>query len=335
MKDFWLSCGHHLLDRDDGGGLVVTDEFLKAYFARPELVPPDNACIAERSLHAALFINPRRSVAAAELAAIADPDARENWSLITAFRDHLIAHRTLEAAYLDLIRRGLGKTPPLFVNQLVHAILRNLLDGCEDPFMLRAAELFFRSQRLTLHQGSLIAADEETIAGLSPQPVSPLVAMLGLETAGEIDVLNEDNAESYWTRSDSFDMALDFTAGRRGLAALGRVIERWLEHLLSIRIEVEPLTEATDVNLAWYIGLDAEATKIGDDLWKGEEVDESVRQRIVGLFRLRLIEHTSVIDKTDGEPIYLIMAMTTDRMLRMKPQNLIVGLPIAQLQAVS
>ena len=37
MKDFWLSCGHHLLDRDAGGGLVVTDEFLKVYLARPEL----------------------------------------------------------------------------------------------------------------------------------------------------------------------------------------------------------------------------------------------------------------------------------------------------------
>ena len=39
-KDFWLSCGHHLLDRDAGGGLVATDEFLKVYLARPELTPP-------------------------------------------------------------------------------------------------------------------------------------------------------------------------------------------------------------------------------------------------------------------------------------------------------
>ena len=55
MHDFWLSCGHHLLDRDEGGGLVVTDEFLKAYLARPELAPPADACIAERTLHAALL----------------------------------------------------------------------------------------------------------------------------------------------------------------------------------------------------------------------------------------------------------------------------------------
>src|SRR6476619_1199355 len=64
MQDFWLSCGHHLLDRDDGGGLLVTDDFLKAYLARPELAPPADACIVERTLHAALLTNPRRPVAA-------------------------------------------------------------------------------------------------------------------------------------------------------------------------------------------------------------------------------------------------------------------------------
>ena len=68
---------------------------------------------------------------------------------------------------------------PLFINQLVHVILRNVLHRCEDVFMLRAAELFFRPQRLTVHDGSLIAADEETVAGAQPQTVSPLVADAG------------------------------------------------------------------------------------------------------------------------------------------------------------
>ena len=83
MPDFWLSCGHHLLDRDDGGGLLVTDEFLKAYLARPELAPPPDACLVERTLHAALLTNPRRPVAASEIGLIADADARENWSVMT------------------------------------------------------------------------------------------------------------------------------------------------------------------------------------------------------------------------------------------------------------
>src|SRR3954465_4224221 len=108
MKDFWLSCGHHLLDRDTGGGLVVTDEFLKAYLARPELAPPPEACVVERTLHAALLSEPRRPVAAAEMAAIADADARENWPVMIAFRDRLLGHRTIEAAYLDLVRGGMA-----------------------------------------------------------------------------------------------------------------------------------------------------------------------------------------------------------------------------------
>jgi hypothetical protein len=339
MKDFWLSCGHHLLDRDAGGGLVVTDEFLKAYLARPELAPPPEACIAERSLHQLLLAEPRRPVQPLELAAIEDADARENWGVMIAFRDRLIAHRTVEAAYLDLVRRGVRGTPPLFMNQLVHVILRNILDGCEDAFVLRAAELFFRPQRVTLHDGSLIAADEETVAGISPQPVSPLVAMLGLPAAGEIDVLNEENAESYWERSDRFDLALDLTAGRRGLEAFGKVIQAWIAHLLSAEVEVEPLIEARDVNLAWYVGLDAEATGIGDALWHGEELDEAARKHIVGLYRLTFrnahaVAH-AVLEQAKGEPIYLILAMTPDRMVRMKPQNLVTGLPIAHLEAVS
>ena len=335
MKDFWLSCGHHLLDRDDGGGLIVTDEFLKAYLARPELSPPADACIAERTLHAALLLNPRRPVAAREIAAIADADARENWALMVGFRDHLIGYKTVEGAYLELVRRSVGETPPLFLNQLVHVILRNVLDGCQDVFVLRAAEMFFRPQRLTVHDGSLIAADEETVAGATPQPVSPLVAMLGLPPAGEVDVLNDDNAGSYWERSDLFDMALDLTAGRRGLAALGEVIEKWTTHLLSVEIEIEPLVEAADVDLIWYVGLDAAATAIGDALWNDEELEQTARERIVGLYRLSFRNAEVVLDKARGEPIYLILAMTPDRTLRMKPQNLVTGLPIAHLEAAS
>jgi hypothetical protein len=335
MKDFWLSCGHHLLDRDAGGGLLVTDEFLKAYLARPELAPPPNACVAERALHLSLLADPRRPVEASEIAAIADVDARENWDVMIAFRNRLIGHRTVEAAYLDLVRRGVAGTPLLFMNQLVHVILRNALDRCEDAFVLRAAELFFRPQKVTLHDGSLIAADEETVAGISPQPVSPLVAMLGLPAAGEIDVLNDDNAETYWQRSDLFDLALDLTAGRRGLKALGKAIEAWIAHLLSIEVEVEPLIAASDVNLTWYVGLDAEATGIGDALWNGEALDEATRNCIVGLYRLTFGNNQAVLDKARDEPIYLILAMTPDRMLRMKPQNLVTGLPIAHLEPVS
>ncbi len=335
MKDFWLSCGHHLLDRDPGGGLVVTDEFLKAYLARPELAPPPEACVVERTLHAALLADPRRRVEAADIAAIADADARENWELMIGFRDLLLAHPRLEAAYLALMRHGAGRTPPLFVNQLVHAILRNILDDCADPYVLRAAELFFRPQRITLHEGALLAADEERIASRHHSPVSPLVSLLGLEKSAAIDVLGDGNAAQYFARSDAYDMALDLTGGRRGLIALGEVIARWVRHLLAVDVAVEPLTELRNARLAWYVGLDAEGTRIGDRLWRGEEIDEATRAQVVGLFRLSFREPAAVADHLAGEPVYLILAMSPDKTLRMKPQNVVTGLPVRQHEAAT
>ena len=335
MKDFWLSCGHHLLDRDAGGGLVATDEFLKAYLARPELAPPPDACVVEKTLHAALLAEPRRPVGADDIAAIADADARENWALMIGFRDHLLAHPTLEAAYLALARRGAGGMPPLFINQLVHVILRNILDGCDDAFVLRAAELFFRPQRVTLHEGALLAADEERIAGSNPAPVSPLVSMLGLEKSADIDVLADANAQAYFERSDAYDMALDLTAGRRGLAALAQVIARWVRHLLAVEADVEPLVELRDAPLSWYVGLDAEGTRIGDRLWRSEELDEATQARVVGLFRLNFPDRSVMAAEVAGEPVYVIMAMTPEKVLRLKPQNLVAGLPVTHREAVS
>jgi hypothetical protein len=333
-KDFWLSCGHHLLDRGAGGGLVATDEFLKAYLARPELASPE-ACVVEKTLHAALLAEPRRPIAPSDIAAIADPDARENWELMIAFRDRLLAHPTLEAAYLALTRAGVGRTPPLFLNQLVHVILRNILDGCEDPHVLRAAELFFRPQRLTVHDGALLAADEERVAGSNPALLSPLVGLLGLARSAEVDVLGEHNAADYFARSDAYNMALDVTAGRRGLAALADVIARWVRHLLAIEVVVEPLTELRDARLTWYVGLDAEGTRIGDRLWRAEPLDDDVRARVVGLFRLSFRDRDVAPDALLGEPAYLILATTPERTLRMKPQNLVTGLPVRQHEAVA
>jgi Family of unknown function (DUF6352) len=270
-----------------------------------------------------------------EIAAIADADARQNWELMIAFRDRLLRHKTLEGAYLDLVRHGVGDTPPLFLDQLVHVILRNALDDCQDPFVLRAAELLFRPQRMTLHEGSLIAADAETIAGSRAVPLSPLVSMLGIPAGTEVDVLVDDNAKTYWERSNLFDMAIDLTAGRRGLADLGEVMSHWVQHMLSLEVEIEPLTEMRDVDFTWYVGLDVEATRIGNALWNGDTLDEKSRSSVVGLYRLTFPAASNVAEMIKGEPVYLILAMSADKVLRMKPQNLLTGLPVRRLEAVS
>jgi hypothetical protein len=217
----------------------------------------------------------------------------------------------------------------------VHVILRNALDGVTDARVLRAAELFFRTQRVTLHDGSLIAADEETIGGVNTAPVTPLVSMLGLPAEAEIDVINEDNAGSYWDRSDQFDMALDLTAGREGLTALAQAMQSWIAHVLGIDVSIEAIEEMRDVNLTWYVGLDAEATKIGDMLWNDDDIDETTISRVIGLFRLTFRDPSVMLDNVKGEPVYMILAMTPDKTIHMKPQNLVAGLPVRHLEAVS
>ena len=335
MNDFWISCGHHLLDRNADGGLAVTDEFLKAYLARPELMPPDDACAVERKLHRELLADPRRAVTAGEVAEMADADAQENWQFVLAFRDLLLRHPTLEAAYLALVRSRSVALPPLFVNQLVHVILRNALDGCDDPFVLRAAELFFRPQRIMLHEQSLLLGDDEIIGGLKMTPVLSLMSMLGAPTETQIDVLDEENAGHYWHRCEQFDMGLDLTAGTRGPAALAQAMTRWISHLLGMDVTIEPITRLHDANFTWYVGLDAEATAIGDRLWRGETLDDETAGRVLALFRVSFADASVVAEAVEQEPVYLIMAMTPGLGLRMKPQNLLTGLPVKHLEAAS
>ena len=130
-------------------------------------------------------------------------------------------------------------------------------------------------------------------------------------------------------------MALDLSAARRGLAALAAVLERWIKHLLAAEVSIEPVIEPGDVALSWYVGLDAEATRLGDALWRGGALDADEHAAIVALFRLGFADPGAVIDRVAGEPVYLILAMAADGVLRMKPQNLITGLPIRQKASVS
>jgi hypothetical protein len=201
--------------------------------------------------------------------------------------------------------------------------------------VLRAAELFFRTQRMTLHEGALIAADEETIAGTSNTPTSPLVSMLGIPAEAEIDIMSDGNADHYFEHSDLFHGAIDLTAGRRGIAALAEAMRRWIAHVLNVEVVIEPLTELQEAKFTWYVGLDSDGSVIGDRLWNGDDLDEAMAARVVGLFSLTFREPENVIERVRGEPIYLILAMTPDKLLRFKPQNLVTGLPVRHLEAVT
>ena len=333
MREFWVASGHHLTRRADHGGLIATPELIMAYLARPELMPPDDACDAERDLHASLLADPLRPVSKADIATLADADARENWTFMTAFRDRLMAAPSLEAVYVALARKGAGDLPPIFLSQLSHLILRNALEGCEDPYVLRAAELFYRSQKATVHNGALLLADAEVVEAQHHAQhdlhTSPLTAMLQPQAFGEMDVMDDENAWTYWSRSDAHAMVMNLGGNPKARDALCRVIERWIAHLLGVAVKVEPVASIEDRDWRWFVGLDSEGTRIGNALWNGDTPGADAAERIVALMRMTFEDSRFVDERVGNKPVYLILAMGADKVVRLKPQNLVAGLPLA------
>ena len=334
MPDFWRSCGYSLLRRRGDGRLAVTDDYLRLYYARPELAPVAESCAAERELHAALMNEPRRPVAAGEIDAVADPDARENYQVMMRFRERLVAAETLEAFYVDLFREDVA-VPPDFVHHAVQVILRGILEGAGDGLEARAAELFFRKQRVNVTEGSILLADDETV---EMHAVTGGFGSLGKllkegRTAPrtiELDVLDEASAGRYFDRDERHDTVLNFNQGRPGCAAFARVLERWIAHFHGVRTTVSSVREIPDEDWVWHVGLDAEATAMLNEIYNGGEVDEARMKRIIGLFRVDFRDPVVLRPEVGGAPVFLGLAAAADGTLRMKPQNLLVNLPLAR-----
>lgn len=319
MRDFWLSSGWHLVERNERGWHLVTEPFLRAYLMRPELRPAPESCAAERALHAMLLDQPRRPVTPVHIVALGDADARENWQAFIAFRDGLLRHLTLEAAYRSLVTGAAAPVPPLFLGQITHLILRGVLDGCGDGLRLRAGECLFRRQRVAIEAGAVLLADAETVARRAGAP----------DGSVELDILTSENAAGYFARSDRFDTALDASFTRPGLDALCRVLEAWVRHFLAIDVAIQPVQRVRDERWAWHVGLDAEASTLLDELYHGRDLDEPQRARLLALFRLEFRDPSVVRSGLAGRPVYLGMARDARGQLRLKPQNLLVNLPLA------
>jgi hypothetical protein len=333
--DFWRSSGWHLLERRGDGRHLVTDDFLRAYLLRPELRPVAESCEAECLLHGSLLEAPRQPITPVGLLRLKDPDARENYEVFASFRDHLLRHRTLEEAYLALILGRGGPVPPLFLEHLAHAILRGILDGCADGLRLRAAECLFHAQSVTLKDGAILLADADTVELHARTGGFGSLGQLLVESQAslrevELDVLSEANAASYLTRSDRFDTVLDVSFTRPGLDALCRVLEAWVRHFLGLAVGIQPLQSVRDERWRWHVGLDAEATSILNALYAGEKLPEARASRLLSLFRLEFKDPEVVRMDARGRPVYMAMAQDARGRLRLKPQNLLVNLPLAE-----
>ncbi len=332
LRPIWKSAGLHLTHRLYNGWLAVSPDFLRAYYTRPEIHPIDESCANEHRLFERLMERPDAAVADDELTALADPDAADNYRLLLGYRDHLLRHGSLEAGYMALFSPGATRVPPVFIEQLVHLIVSNMLAGEEDAFVARASELLFREQKATVADGQLMLADAEVVEMYSESGgmggLGALLAEAGTPMREvSLDVMTEDNAESYWARADQFNMALDFRFTQPAQDALARVIERWIGHFFRLRVRVQAMQSITDERWTWHVGLDAEATQILNGLYEGTNIEERRLARIAALFRLEFLDQDAIAATMRGKHAYLGLATTADNLIRLKPQNLLTNLP--------
>ena len=338
MADYWTSSGYRLLRKGDDDRLVVTDDFLRSYLVRPELAPIRESGAGELALHDALLADPRRAVTEAGLDAVEDADARDNYAIYLRFRERLVEAPSLEAAYMGLFAGTGVDVPPMFVHHLTQVLLRHILGDRAAPMEARAAEMLFRPQRIAvLEDGAVMAADDAVVdlhattggfgslGELLTQNRTPARTV-------DLDVLDASNGDLYWERDERHDFSVSLNRGRPALDALARVLERWIEHFLGVRAVIRHERAIDDAHWVWHVGLDAEATSLLNDLYNEVEIEEARMGRLLCLFRLDFSNPADMRPAIAGKPVYLAMAMNSDGVLKLKPQNLLLNLPLARLQ---
>jgi hypothetical protein len=94
-------------------------------------------------------------------------------------------------------------------------------------------------------------------------------------------------------------------------------------------VSIQAVRAIEDRGWAWHIGLDAESTAILNGLWRGEEIEPGTLKRMLALFRLDFEDPAAMRGELAGKPVYLALSMNEEGVVRMKPQNLLLNLPLA------
>ncbi len=352
----WTPCGFDHLTRDGRGWLIPTEDYWRLWLQRPELALVEESCAAERALHASLMDTPTRTVGQPELDAFEDDDARANHRLFLGFRDAVMAAGSLEAAYAGFFKAGAVQIPPLFLDLVVQALVCNLLDGVDGldgAWQWRAAEMLFRRQRVRVQDGRVLSGDSEVLDMLNETGGLGAVGRLLMQSGAaipevNIEVLGDDNAERYLKSrvgNGRFNFVLDLTheiqrelshgltltmnRSQSGLKALAQVLQRWVRHFHGVSVQVQPEARVDDEAWRWHLGLDAESTALLNDLYRGRDVEPERQQRLISLFRLTFDDPQDMQLDVRGKPVYLGLAMSAEGLLKIKPQNLLLNLPLA------
>jgi hypothetical protein len=343
------------------GWTPASADFLRSFLLRPELTPVAESCAAECALHASLIAEPARPVDAAEIATLHDADAQENYHHFLRFRRGLLAAGTLEAYYLSLFGnapRGVVAPhaidiPPLFIDLLAGRIAQNMLgEASNDAYEARAADMLARPQRISTQNGQILAGDQTTLDMLSETggvgDIGRFLLDAGAPLAAiDMQVLGDDNAADYFrdagrhrflldlthevTHDLSHGLIFKMTRARSGLKALSSVLQKWVQHFLGVAVTIRPLQKIDDDAWRWHIGLDAEASVLLNDLYEGRDVEPPRLERLVSLFRLDFVDPADMRADVAGKPVYLGLMMNAAGIVKIKPQNLLVNLPLRPL----
>jgi len=336
MSNYWPNSAYQTLLTSPDGQLLVTDDFLRTYLQRPELSLVPESCAAEQALHQRLTENPRTEITEQDIAAMADEDIQENYRVWLRYRTRLLAASSLEGFYMSLFKGDGVDVPPLFVMQLAQIFVRHILGDDAHPLEVRMGEIFFRTQKITVLEDSIVmAADEEVVtrnaqAGESGNIMDLLKGKSMLTKSADLDVLYEDNAAEYWTRNEDFDFAVQLNFGHEPINHFCRVLEKWIKHFLGVAVRITPMQQISDPKWSWHVGLDAAATEILNKLYNKELLEADELEKVICLFRLDFIDETAVTKVQQGKPVYLAIAMNDQQQLKLKPQNLLFNLPLAR-----
>ena len=336
MTNYWANSAYSTLAISPDHQLLVTDDFLRTYMARPELALVPESCLNERALHQRLTDNPRIEVSEPEIAAMADVDIQENYRVWLRYRARLLSASSLESFYMSLFKGEGVDVPPLFISLLAQIFVRHILGDDAHPLEVRMGELFFRTQKITvIEDGIVMGADEEVVArnaqaGETGNIMDLLKGKSMSMRSADLDVIHEDNADEYWLRNEDFDLAVQLNFGHEPINHFCRALEKWIKHFLGVSVRITPMQQITDPKWSWHVGLDAAATEILNKLYNKELVETDELQKVICLFRLDFIDEAAVAKAQAGKPVYMAIAMNDQQQLKLKPQNLLFNLPLAK-----
>jgi hypothetical protein len=124
-------------------------------------------------------------------------------------------------------------------------------------------------------------------------------------------------------------LVLKMVNARSGLKALAVVLARWVRHFMGVSVQIEPVQKVDDPAWRWHVGLDVTATALLNDLYQGQELEAARQQQLISLFKLRFEQAQDMRADVQGKPVYLGLAMNAQGLLKLKPQNLLLNLPLS------